>query len=42
MLWYPYLVVGPDAPELLSSENLAPLEKNQAYTTKAGTSIEMG
>ena len=32
----------PDAPEPLSDENLAPWQKNQAYTTKAGTGIKMG
>ena len=31
----------PDAPEPLSGENLAPLEKNKSYTTKAGTGIKM-
>ena len=32
----------PDAPEPLSGETLAPLEKNQAFTTKAGTGVKMG
>ena len=36
LCWYP------DAPEPLSGENLAPLEKNQAYTTKVGTDVKRG
>ena len=32
----------PNAPEPLSGETLAPLKKNQTYTTKAGTGIKMG
>ena len=38
----PSLWSDPDAPEPLSGENLAPLEKNQAYMTKAGNNIKMG
>ena len=36
-LWWDH-----DAPEPLSGENLAPLDKNQAYTTKVGTSVKRG
>ena len=32
----------PDALEPNSGETLAPLEKNQAYKTKAGTDVKMG
>ena len=32
----------PDAPEPLSGETLAPVEKNQAYTTKAVTGVKIG
>ena len=45
---YTYVMVSPslwwdpDAPEPLSGENLAPLEKDKAYTTKAGTGVKMG
>ena len=39
---HPSLCWYPDAPEPLSGENLAPLEKNQAYTTKAGTGVKRG
>ena len=38
----PSLWWDPDAPEPLSGETLAPLEKNEAYTTKAGTGVKMG
>ena len=38
----PSLWWDPDAPEPLAGENLAPLEKNQAYTTKSGTGVKMG
>jgi hypothetical protein len=38
----PILWWDPDALEPLSGENLAQMEKNQAYTTKAGTGVEMG
>ena len=38
----PSLWWDPDAPEPLSGETLAPLEKNQVYTTKASISIKMG
>jgi hypothetical protein len=38
----PSLWWDPDALEPLSGENLAPMEKNQDYTTKAGTGVEMG
>ena len=32
----------PEALEPLSGETLAPLEENQAYTTKAGTGVKWG
>ena len=32
----------PDAPEPLSGETLALVEKNKALTTKAGTGVKMG
>ena len=31
-----------DAPEPLSGETLAPLEKNKTYTSTAGTGVKMG
>ena len=31
----------PDALEPLSNENLAPLEKNQTYTTTTGTNVKI-
>ena len=37
----PSLWWDPDAPEPLSGENLAPMKKNDAYTTKAGTDVKM-
>ena len=38
----PSLWWEPDALKPLFNENLARLEKNQAYTTKAGTGVKMG
>ena len=43
MVWQPLsLWWHPDAPEPLSGENLAPLEKNQTYTTKVGIGVKIG
>ena len=37
----PSLWWEPDAPEPLSGETLAPLEKKHNYTTKVGTDVKM-
>ena len=37
----PSLWCDPDALEPLSDENLAPLEKNQTYTTTTGTDVKI-
>ena len=37
----PSLWCDPDALEPLSDENLAPLEKNQTYTTTTGTGVKI-
>ena len=37
----PSLWCDPDALEPLSDENLAPIEKNQTYTTTTGTGVKI-